>query len=142
MARGGDQEGGGGGSKSAQQFRESGNSAFMKRDWRGAIESYDRALQALGAEGGAGAMGDGGKREEAVKCLTNRAMAHYKLEDYARCAADCSAALALDPGHGKARCVGGSGMAVWEGRTEPCTCRLNRHSINWRRQPSPTIHDG
>lgn len=67
--------------------------AFQKQDYRSAIASYDRALEAL----------QGNDRAEAVKCWTNRAMAQFKVGDMKQCAADCSAALALDPECVKAR---------------------------------------
>lgn len=76
--------------------------------FQGAVASYDRAIGFLLGSSARlllPAALQGEEREEFIKCATNRAIAWYKLEDYARCAADCSAVLGLDPGHGKARCV-------------------------------------
>jgi hypothetical protein len=83
---------------------------------QGAIEAYDRALEAVvgnNSSGSSSSSNDGRKRpalrgeekEEFVKSVTNRAMAFYKLGDFTKCIADCTTALALEPGHGKARCV-------------------------------------
>jgi len=67
-------------------LKEQGNAAFKAGDFARAIELYSASLQ----------------QEETVECLTNRALAHIKLQHFALAVDDCTRALVKHPANAKA----------------------------------------
>ena len=75
-----------------QILKETGNAALKAGSFEAAIAAYTKAL-ALDPER---------KLASASALLGNRALAQLKLKKHEACVDDCTAALTLDPGYGKA----------------------------------------
>jgi hypothetical protein len=82
-----------GGARDASAFKDTGNRHFAAGAFAAAAAAYTAALD------GSGAATDGALRQA---LLSNRAAARLQVGDAAGALADCDAALAVDPAHGKA----------------------------------------
>ncbi|TYZ64783.1 hypothetical protein PybrP1_011821 [[Pythium] brassicae (nom. inval.)] len=80
-----------------EQLRAEGNALVSAKQYEAAIAKYSEGL-ALPADGSQDAA-----TAQRVLLWSNRAMCHLQLEQFEAAAADCSAALAVDPGNEKAR---------------------------------------
>ena len=75
---------------SQSELQAQGTAAFKKKDHRGAVDSYTRALAAW---------------SETAQLYSNRAAAHFALKEYEEALCDAHACVRLDPkwskGHGR-----------------------------------------
>jgi tetratricopeptide (TPR) repeat protein len=75
----------------ADELKARGNAHFKRGEYAQAADSYGKALAVADLS-----------LPLAPTLLTNRAMCYFKLKRYEACVADCTEALKLEPGRGKA----------------------------------------